>query len=210
MKKLLIVGAGGFGREIYAWAKQHLDCGRIWEIAGFLDDDLSALNAFNYPAKIIGTVEGHQPTAEEIFVCAIGVPAIKKKVCQKLLSRSAVFIAFAHPSLILGENVELGCGVILCPRVTLTSDISIGSFVTVNCHSTVGHDAVIGDWSTISAHCDLTGHTTLGEGVFFGSGARIIPGKSVGDGAVVGAGAVVIRSVGTGEKVFGNPARVFD
>ena len=77
---------------------------------------------------------------------------IKKKVCQTLLSRSATFISLVHPSVIIGENIELGNGVVLCPRVTLTADISIGDFVAISCHSSVGHDAVIGDslgWSSL-------------------------------------------------------------
>ena len=78
----------------------------------------------------------------------------------------------------------------------------------VNCHSSAGHDVSIGAWSTVSGHCDLTGQTTLGTGAFLGSGARVIPGKTIGDDAVVGAGSVVIRSVASGQKVFGVPARI--
>jgi len=209
MKKLIIVGAGGFGREVYSWAKSHPDSGKAWEVAGFIDDDAAALDRYNYPVGVIGPLETHQPAENEVFVCAIGAPMIKKKVCQALLSRSATFIPLVHPSVIIGENIEIGNGVVLCPRVTLTADISIGDFVAISCHSSVGHDAVIGDWATISGHCDLTGSTRLGTGAFLGTGVRIVPSKSVGDFAYVGAGAVVIRSVKHGQKVFGNPARVF-
>jgi sugar O-acyltransferase (sialic acid O-acetyltransferase NeuD family) len=209
MKKLIIVGAGGFGREVYAWAKDHSDCGQAWDLAGFLDDDASALDGYNYPVGVIGTVEDYQPHTNDVFVCAIGAPAVKQKVCQLLLARSAEFISLVHSSAIVGENVTMGGGVVVCPRVTLTSDISIGDFVAINCHSSAGHDVVIGDWATISGHCDLTGNTRYGTGAFLATGARIIPGKAVGDFAYVGAGAVVIRSVAAGQKVFGNPARVF-
>jgi sugar O-acyltransferase (sialic acid O-acetyltransferase NeuD family) len=208
MKKLIIVGAGGFGREVYAWAKGHPDTGKVWELAGFLDDDTAVLDGYNYPVGVIGSITGHQPAADEVFVCAIGAPMIKKKVCQALLARSATFISLVHPSVILGENVQLGLGVVLCPRVTLTADITIGDFAAINCHSSAGHDVVVGDWATISGHCDLTGNTRYGTGAFLATGVRIVPGKSVGDFAYVGAGSVVIRSVKDGQKVFGNPARV--
>jgi len=207
MKKLIIVGAGGFGREVYAWAKGHPDSGSAWEIAGFLDDDAAVLDAYDYPVRVIGSVETYQPNADEVFVCAIGAPMIKEKVCQALLARSAAFITLLHPSVILGENVQLGMGVVLCPRVTLTSDISVGDFAAINCHSSAGHDVVIGDWATISGHCDLTGNTRYGVGAFLATGVRIVPGKCVGDFAYVGAGSVVIRSVKDGQKVVGNPAR---
>lgn len=141
------------------------------------------------------------------MVCAIGQPRIKQQVCESLLARAARFISLVHPSVILGQNVDLGEGVILCPRVTLTADITVGDFVAINCHSSAGHDVVIGEWATISGHCDLTGNTRYGVGAFLATGVRIVPGKSVGDFAYVGAGSVVIRSVKSGQTVFGNPAR---
>jgi sugar O-acyltransferase (sialic acid O-acetyltransferase NeuD family) len=207
MKKLIIVGAGGFGRELYTWAQDHPDCGVIWEIAGFLDDNPAALGGYHYAVGVIGSVAAYQPAEDELLVCAIGQPRIKQQVCESLLARAARFISLVHPSVILGQNVDLGEGVILCPRVTLTADITVGDFVAINCHSSAGHDVVIGEWATVSGHCDLTGNTRYGVGAFLATGVRIVPGKSVGDFAYVGAGSVVIRSVKSGQTVFGNPAR---
>jgi sugar O-acyltransferase (sialic acid O-acetyltransferase NeuD family) len=210
MKRLLIAGAGGFGREVYAWAKAHPDCGCQWEIAGFLDDNANALDGLRHPGAIVGSVTAHMPSADEVFLCAIGAPAIKRAVCEKLLKRSAEFISLVHPTAILGANVAYGRGVIFCPYTVVTCDVVIGDFVAINCHSSVGHDVRIADWVTLSGHCDVTGQTQLGEGAFLGSGARILPLKRIGAGALVGAGSVVISHVPAGAKVFGNPARVFE
>ncbi|WP_269526917.1 acetyltransferase [Coraliomargarita parva] len=209
MKSLYIIGAGGFGREVYAWAMQHPDAGQLWNIAGFLDDNPTALDGFEYPVGVVGTVDGFVFEEDALFLCAVGTSEIRKSICERMRARGAQFISLVHPSVVCGQNVSLGKGVIVCPQAVLTSDVRIGDFVIINCHSSAGHDVQIGAWTTVSGHCDLTGHTRLGEGVFLGSGARIIPGKTVGDGAVIGAGAVVIRSVQAGQKVFGNPARVF-
>lgn len=210
MKRLLIVGAGGFGREVYAWAKGHPDCGQEWEIAGFLDDNPEALDRFDYAIPILGTVADYMPGEEDVFICAIGAPSVKRVVCETLLERSATFISLVHPTAVCGENVSLGQGVVICPYAIVTCDVRIGNFVAINCHSSVGHDVTIGDWTTLSGHCDVTGQTALGEMVFLGSGARILPLKRVGAGALVGAGSVVISHVAAGAKVFGNPARRFD
>ncbi|MFP4674217.1 MAG: acetyltransferase [Opitutales bacterium] len=209
-KKLLIVGAGGFGREVLAWAQAHPDCGARWTISGFLDDNPSALDGYEYATSITGTIRDHKPARDELFVCAIGTPSIKRNVCESLRERGAEFIRLVHPSVILGAHVSLGEGVVLCPRVTLTAEVVVGDFVCINCHSSAGHDTHIGAWSTISGHCDLTGGARIGREVLLGSGARILPGKSVGDGALVGAGSVVLRSVKPEQKVFGNPARAFE
>ena len=210
MKRLIILGAGGFGREVFAWAKAHPDCGRLWELAGFLDDNASALDGFEYAVPVLGAVADYIPVEGDLFLCAIGSPAIKRKVCERILAKGAQFINLVHPSAVIGENVSLGRGVIICPQAVVTCDVQIGDFVGINCHSSVGHDVRIADWVTLSGHCDVTGQCELGEMVFLGSGARILPLKKVGARALVGAGSVVISHVAADTKVFGNPARRFD
>lgn len=208
MKNLYIVGAGGFGREVFGWL--HATEGSSeWTFRGFLDDNPNALKDLDYDFGVVAPINDFVVKPSDLFVCGIGDVTTKMKLCKPLIDRGARFMSVIHPSVIVGSNVKLGDGVVLCPGVILTCDIEVGDMAMINCSSSAGHDVKIGDWSTISAHCDLTGYTQLGKGVFLGSGARIIPGKSVGDGGVVGAGSVVIRSVASGQKVFGNPARVF-
>ncbi|MEO0510106.1 MAG: acetyltransferase [Verrucomicrobiota bacterium] len=209
MKRLIIVGAGGFGREVYAWAKDHKDCGTLWEVVGFLDDDPFALNAFEYPVGILGSIDTYVIGPDDIFLCAIGSPKVKKVVVGRMLARGADFMTLVHPTVVVGENVMIAVGTIVCPGAVITCDITIGRFVAVNCLSSIGHDVKVGDWATISGHCDLTGKSSIGEGSFLGSGSRILPGKSVGSEALVGAGSVVLNSVSDGKKVFGNPAQPF-
>lgn len=209
MRDLYIVGAGGFGREVFGWLKDEASILGEWRFRGFLDDNPDALSGYDYPEGVVAPITGFQPNERTALVCGIGAVEMKRRLCQPLIDAGGRFLTVVHPSVILGANVRLGPGVVLCPRVTLTGDIDVGAMVMINCHSSAGHDVRIGAWSTISGHCDLTGNTRLGESVFVGSGVSVIPGKTVGDGAVLGAGSVVIRSVAEGAKVFGNPARVF-
>lgn len=207
MKRVLIVGAGGFGREMYHWLLQHPDHGRSWKVGGYLDDNAGVLDAFAWPVGVVGAVGVYEPSADDLLVCAIGQPKIKRRVCEALRARGARFLTVVHPSVVLGGAVELGEGVVLCPGVILTSCIRVGELAMINCHASVGHDAEVGAYASISGHCDITGYCRVGREVFMGSHAVLIPKVSVGDGAVVGAGAVVIRSVAPGTTVVGNPAR---
>ena len=209
MRDLYIVGAGGFGREVYAWLQDLPECDVDWRLRGFLDDNPGALNGFNYQSQVVASVSDFQPKSNDLLVCAIAARAHKRSICEQLKERGGQILTLVHPTAIVGPNVTLGEGAVICPRVSITCDVEIGAMVMLNLHCTVGHDVRIGAWSTISAQCDLTGFVQVGEDVFFGSGARVIPGKRVGDRAVVGAGSVVIRHVRAGQKVFGNPAREF-
>jgi sugar O-acyltransferase (sialic acid O-acetyltransferase NeuD family) len=207
MKKLLIVGAGGFGRELYVWASQHPDCGRAWELGGFLDDNPQALQPFGSFAQVL-PLAGHVVDPTNLYLCGLGLPPVKEKLLQPLLAAGANFLTFIHPRALVGDRVKLGRGVILCPGAIASADIILGDFVMLNLHTTVGHDASVGAWSTLSAQCDVTGRVQVAERVFMGSRVSIIPGLSVGSGATLGAGAVVIRDVPAGVTVVGNPARV--
>ncbi|GAB4286863.1 MAG TPA: hypothetical protein DIU37_06105 [Opitutae bacterium] len=209
MKDLIIVGAGGFGREVYAWAKQCSEYGVEWSIKGFLDDRKDALDPYDYPVGIVGGIEGYKPAPNDVFVCALGLIAPKKSVCTSLLERGATFITLIHPTAVIGDHVQIGEGSVICPYVILTCDIHLGKFVTVNCHTSIGHDVEVGDWCTLSCHCDVTGFCKVGEGVYFGSHVSLIPNRKIGPYATLGAGSVVINTIKEQSSVFGVPAKRF-
>lgn len=207
MKKLLILGAGGFGREVHSWLSDWCSKNSDVEIVGFIDDNLSALDGFDGTPPIISRISDYQPSVDEFIVCAIGNPQIKKTIIGILLSKKARFFTLQHPSAIIGKRVTLGVGAVICPNVIITTDIHIGDFVTINAASTVGHDAFIGDYCTLSGHCDVTGGAKLEECVFMGSHATVLPKAHVGINACIGAGSVVLRKVAPNSTVFGVPAK---
>ncbi len=206
MKNLIIVGAGGFGREVYCWATQSPSFEKDWNIKGFLDDDRKLLGKKIHGVPVIGTIKEYQITEHDVFTCAIGDPLTKKRVCEYLLGKGGFFGNIIHPSVVIGGRVNMGQGIILCPHVVLTCDITIGDFVSINLACTVGHDSEVGKWTTVSPNCNIAGGSKLGEGVFFGSNVTILPKAQIGDFSIVGAGSVVLKRVDANKTVFGIPA----
>ncbi len=207
MKNLIIIGAGDFGREVFEWASQCPENNNKWRITGFLDDNNNALNGYALPVGLVGTIADYQPNPDDVFVCAIGSPKIKKACVEKILAKGGRFVNVVHPSVVCGNNITLGQGVIACPGVIMTVDLQIGSFVSFNLNSTINHGAVVGDYCQTSCFCDITGNVKLGEGVFMGSHASILPGCSIGDYAVIGAGCIVTRDVPPNTTVVGVPGK---
>jgi sugar O-acyltransferase (sialic acid O-acetyltransferase NeuD family) len=207
LPQLVIVGAGGFGREMLAWARQSVQFGVEWEIGGFLDDNLAALDGKKTPARVVGRIADYEPKSGEVFICALGVPAVKRKVTELLLGRGAVFTRLIHRTALIGDNVDMAPGVIMCPYSIASANNRLGLGVALNLHATVDHDATVDDWSQVNCHCDLTAAVRVGKEVFLGSRVSVIPNVKIGDGAYVGAGSVVLRDVPPGAKVVGSPAR---
>lgn len=204
MKNLLIIGAGGFGREVLAWARASLsDC----RIGGFLDDNPQAGQDPRLRAPVIGSIATYEPLTDDVFVCAVGAPRLRRLFSKSIKDRGGRFVTLVHPTAIVAEGVFLAEGVIVCPQALISVDARVEEGTAIYYQSSVDHDVQIGPWCQISAHCDITGAARLGAGVFLGSHATILPGVTVGDGAVIGAGAVVTRDVAAGVTTVGVPAR---
>jgi sugar O-acyltransferase (sialic acid O-acetyltransferase NeuD family) len=206
-KNLIIIGAGKFGREVYAWARQSREHGRSWDIKGFLDCRPEILNGRKYDVPIISSTENYSPQSDDLFVCSIAEPNLKKTLCEIIQGRGGEFCNIVHFTVVMGENVRLGTGIILCPYSVISCDAAIGNFVSINLHTAVGHDVTIGDYCQINPHTTIGGGAVVKNGVTIGSNACILPDAVVEEGSVVGAGSVVLRRAPPHQTVFGVPAK---
>ena len=207
MKRLLIVGAGGFGREVLAWALDLPACGQEWQIGGFLDANPAALQGYPCGLPVLGDPMNFAPSEDDFLVCAIGDPAQRLRLCRHLKERGGHFLTLIHPTAVIGPACRIGEGCVLCPGAVVTTNVTVGEFTTLNVGVCVGHDAVVGPGCNLNPHSDLGGHSKLGEGVHLGTHADILPGATVGEYARVGAGSVVLRKVDPHTTVLGVPAR---
>lgn len=207
MKDLLIIGARGFGREIFAAAQDCIGFGTAFTIKGFLDDNPHALDTTPGYPPIIDSVEHYQPTYNDVFVCALGDPKWQKHYADIMLEKGGQFINLIHPTATIGKNTTLGVGCIILRDVGISCDITIGDFVTCQSRAIMGHDVKIGSFCHFGSYSFMGGYVQVGDLSTVHPGSIILPHVKIGAQCIVGAGSVVIKKVKDGETVYGNPAK---
>lgn len=210
MKHLLIIGARGFGREIYQTVtitKPFLR--RELDVKGFLDDDTSALIGIDgtWP-EIIDSVENYRIQEDDVFFCAMGESKWRKHYSDIISGKGGHFINIYHPTAIISDAAIFGEGCFVGPFCCVSPNVSIGNNVIIHAYSNLGHDVSVGCFSTLESYVFMGGGARIGELSTMHTRSSIIPHKKIGNESTVGIGSVVIRNVPDGVLVFGNPARI--
>lgn len=207
MKDLIIVGAGGYGREALYVALAMNQQEPQWNILGFIDDNKDALRNVKCDYEIIGSISEWEPKDNQHFALGISNPSTKEKLVGILKEKGARFATLIHPNVEILPYSTLGEGCVVT-GLSIGDNVTIGNFVHI-CGSMIGQDSVIGDFSTTTGFVNVA-CAYIGKRVFIGSHSVILNHLKVGDDAFVCAGSMVFSNVKSGRKVIGNPARKFE
>lgn len=212
MKHLVIIGAGGYAREVYALAmktNEYLNGG--YDIKGFLDDNKKAFEGVkgNYP-PILDSVEHYEVQKDDVFICGLGDSAFRKKKVSIIDEKGGEFISLINPSAEINPTAQIGRGCVINSKSIIGSNTIIGDFVTIQSFDVIGHDVVIGDYVSIECYVFLGGFTSVGSMTMIHTRSTIIPHKSIGSNVIVGVASVVMRNLKDGVSVFGYPAKKLD
>ena len=206
MKQLIIIGAGGMGRTIYSNALEGIGFGDKYEVKGFIDDNLNALDDYpNYP-PILGTIKDYIPQKNDVFISSIG-GASRRPCMEMIISRGGEFIELIHKTARIYNNAKLGKGNFLGAYTVIGNDAVVGDYNMIQAYTVVGHDAKIGNWNRLDTHVTCVGGIVIEDEVDIHTSAVINHGVTVGSGSHVGALSFVIRKVKSGTTVMGNPAK---
>lgn len=206
MYNIVIVGAGGFGREVYILAKDTFPNIK-YKIKGFLDDNLRVLDDYSMDIRVISNIDSYVVEEQDRFLIAIGNVDMKKNIITKLKVKGAQFLTLIHPTAIVVNTAKIGKGVIIYPYVIVSDCVQLGDFVLMNSYSSCGHDVKVGKYCILSPHATLNGFVILEDEVFLGTHTTVIPSKRVGYRSKISANSVVMRNVPPNKMVFGVPGK---
>ncbi len=208
MKNLIIIGAGGYGREVSEFAKEAHGYGNEFIVKGFIDDTEDPLDRFRGYPPVIGRITDYKPQHDDVFVCAIGDISGRKKCTEMVVARGGEFISLVGIYSTLRQGAHIGRGCIIQNVCNLSCDCVVGDHVHMQGGDVIGHDVCIGNWCHLHTGVHLGGGAFIGEGVHLYPYAIVHPRKKVGNYATVGAGAFVIRNIPAHRTAYGNPAKL--
>jgi sugar O-acyltransferase (sialic acid O-acetyltransferase NeuD family) len=204
---LVIIGAGGFGREVFGLVRDINAAAASFDFLGFLDDgEVDAHLLERLGASLLGP-SSRLADLPASYVIGIGTPGPRRRIDAVARSWGRTAAILTHPSATIGNDVQIGDGAVIAAGARLTTHIGVGRHAHINLNCTIGHDAIVEDFATLYAGVHLGGGVVVEEGAALGTGCVILPNVRVGRGAVVGAGAVVVRDVAPDTTVVGTVAR---
>ncbi|WEK62306.1 MAG: NeuD/PglB/VioB family sugar acetyltransferase [Candidatus Microbacterium colombiense] len=212
-ERIVIIGAGGFGRETLDVLEASIADGADRELVGIVDSgprelDLGRLR--DRGITYLGTEETWLPLADgdERYVVAIGSPAVRRAVSARFAAAGLDAATLVHPCAVVGSRARIGAGVVIASGAQVSTNVGIGDHVHLNPGSIVGHDAELADFVSVNPGAVVSGNVVVETGVLLGAGSVVLQGLTVGAGATVGAAACVTKDVASQTTVVGVPARV--
>jgi sugar O-acyltransferase (sialic acid O-acetyltransferase NeuD family) len=209
MKSVVIIGAGGFAREVLDVIDAINQEEPQYDVMGYIvDPEYGSPGTLVNEKPILGGFEWLSERSKEILaICGVGFSHHRYHLVRRAEAVGCRFFSVVHPTAVLTKWIELGKGVVITAGCILTNQIRIGSHVQVNLDCTIGHDVAVEDFATLAPGVHVSGNVTIGEGAYVGTGANIIEKLEIGEWSTVGAGSVVTRDVIANTTVVGVPAK---
>ena len=184
-----------------------------YNIVGIIDS-IHDIGSDRFGYKIIGRQENLPELIKEykIYggVISIGDNWIRNNIFLQVSSLvpNFNFINAIHPSVVIGNNVILGKGIVAMAGCIFNPKSIIGDFTFFATGAQVEHDCIISDFASISAGSITGGYVKLGKYSALTLGVTVLDRLEIGENTVVGAGSLVIKSLPDNVLAYGIPARI--
>ena len=204
----MVLGAGGHGTVVADILLAMADNDPSLEVVGFLDDGFLDDGTEILGLRVLGPLSAVNGVDATHFTAAIGDNRLRARLFQDVVAAGQLQPHSAvHPSAVLGREVKIHDGAMICAGAVINPDSVIGANAIVNTSASVDHHCHIAEHALVAPGVHMGGKVTVGEGALVGVGASVVPGCTIGDWAVVGAGAAVTSDVAAEATVVGVPAR---
>ena len=132
--KLLIIGAGGYGKTVADVAKQ---LGSYEKIA-FLDDGKSG-------SGVLGRCEEYAMFCDEDTAVypAFGNNALRMEWLEVLMEEGITVPSLVHPSAYVSPTATVCAGTVVLPKAVVNTGVTVGMGCIVNIGALIDHDTIL-------------------------------------------------------------------
>lgn len=205
---IVIVGAGGFGRELLEMMWDVFSPQRF-RFKGFLglgrdtgDPRIQELNT-----QVLADPEAYRPEPRDRFLLAIGDMDARRRTVESILGHGGKFLSFVHPQAHVASTAELGDGVVIYPFAVISNQARLADFVHLNYFASVGHDCRLGRYCLLAPYGTLNGFATLEDEVYISTHGTVAPGRTMHSRSKLSANSACMRDAAANTLVFGVPGR---
>lgn len=176
-EKLLLVGAGGFGRMVAEQAMLQYDCAFV--------DDGQAVGTEICGIPVVGCIADLSELRKEygLLVVGIGNNKFRVQVYEKAETLGYTFPNIIAPSAYISPYAKLGNGCVVLQNACVQNGAVVGNGSLLNAGTEVHCDATVGDYALIYTNSVIRTGATVGSYVRIGSNCTICNNAAVSDGA---------------------------
>ena len=208
MKKIVLFGGGN---QVH-YTLDIIEKQGLYKVVGIIDS-VHDIGSDRFGYKVIGRQEDIIFLIEEYGIEAgiitIGDNWIRYYISEqvKSLVKDFEFVNAIHPSVVIGNNVQIGTGVVVMAGVIINPMAKIGNhtFFATGCQ--IEHDCTIEDYASVSAGSVLGGYVHIKRYSAITLNVTILDRTTIGENSVVGSGSLVLRDVPDNILAYGNPCK---
>ena len=204
--KTIIIGAGGFGKEVLDTIHQINILKPTYNVVGFIDNKIKKGTIIN-DLIVLGNDDILDDYIGINLIIGVGDPHIRQKIYNRNKDKFN-FLTIIHPTAIVSKYAKIDDCVIIQAFCIVAANVHLNKGVCINARTGIGHDSIVDDFSSIQSFCDITGGNKIGKLCFLGTGVKVIPELILGDQCYVCAGSIIFKSANNKSKIIGNPAKI--
>lgn len=178
-EKLLVVGAGGFGRVTVEHAKKKYDC-------AFVDDGYET-NTEICGVKIVGDLKDIERLFKEYkkLIVAIGNNDLREKIYRNAHIAGYEFPNIIYDNVYISPFAKVGYGCVFLNNVVIQNGSIVGNGVILNPGVEIHHDSVVGDTCLLYTNSVVRTMAKIGNRVKVGSNVTISNNVVIKDDYIV-------------------------
>ena len=176
-ERLLLVGAGGFGRMVAEMAMLQYDCALV--------DDGQSVGVEICGIPVVGGLANLPELRKDygLLVVGIGNNQFRAQVYENANALGYGFPNIVAPSAYISPYAKLGCGCVVLQNACVQNGASVGNGVLLNAGTEIHCDATVGDYALIYTNSVIRTGSTVGYFARIGSNCTICNNVTVPDGA---------------------------